>query len=138
MRVTGVDAAAAMIKQARERYPQATWQQADMRSLELKRKFRAIVAWDSFFHLTIEEQERMFPIFRSHLLEDGALVFTSGPERGEAIGDMNGNPLYHASLSRDEYRALLKANGMEEVSYHPKDRHCGDHTIWLCRMVPEP
>lgn len=133
IKVTGVDAAAAMIKLAAERFPDAQWEVADMRTLSLGRKFSAIIAWDSFFHLTFSEQEKMFPIFREHLLDKGVLVFTSGPERGEAIGDMNGNPLFHASLAPEEYRRLLKMNGLEAVSFHPNDPDCGGHSIWLCR-----
>lgn len=135
IKITGVDGASAMIKVARERRPDAQWQVADMRSLSLGRRFRAVVAWDSFFHLNFSEQEKMFPIFREHLLDPGFLVFTSGPERGEAIGDMNGNPLYHASLAPEEYRYLLQENGMEAVSFHPNDEECGGHSVWLCKTV---
>lgn len=134
IKVTGVDAASAMIKVVSEHYPAGKWQVADMRKLSLGRKFSAIIAWDSFFHLTFSEQEKMFPLFREHLLVKGILVFTSGPERGEAIGDMNGNPLFHASLAPEEYRRLLEANGLEAVSFHPNDLDCGGHSIWLCRM----
>jgi predicted TPR repeat methyltransferase len=133
--VTGIDGAAAMIEIASESYPQAQWQVADMRTLSLNRRFHAIVAWDSFFHLNFSEQEKVFPIFSAHLIAGGALVFTSGPERGEAIGDMNGNPLFHASLSPDEYRLLLNKNGIDVVEFHPRDESCSGHTTWLCRAT---
>jgi predicted TPR repeat methyltransferase len=133
IKVTGVDAAAAMIEAAAKQFPESRWEVADMRSLSLGRKFGAIIAWDSFFHLNFAEQEKMFPIFRAHLAHPGVLVFTSGPERGEAIGDMNGNPLFHASLAPQEYRRLLEKNGMEAVSFHPQDKDCGGHSVWLCR-----
>ena len=40
----------------------------------------------------------MFPIFRDHAAAGCALMFTSGPSAGEAIGSYQGEPLYHASL----------------------------------------
>ena len=40
-----------------------------------------------------------------------ALMFTSGPAHGEAIGSFAGEPLYHASLDPAEYRSLLDRNG---------------------------
>lgn len=133
-KVTGIDAVQEMIEFAQMAFPDAAWKVADMRTLNLHQKFGAIVAWDSFFHLNFLEQEQMFPIFKNHLKPAGLLVFTSGPERGEAIGDMNGNPLFHASLSPDEYRKLLNENGFDVESFHPEDKDCGGHTVWLCRQ----
>ncbi len=135
IKVTGVDAAPAMIAVAKAKYPQARWQVADMRSLNLSQKFDALVAWDSFFHLDFAEQEKMFPIFRAHLNLGGILIFTSGPERGEAIGDMNGHPLFHASLSPAEYRRLLETNGFEIVHFASQDPDCGGHTVWVCQVA---
>ena len=131
--VTGVDGAAAMISIAQERFPEGRWLVADMRTLALGQKFQAVIAWDSFFHLTHAEQESMFPIFRKHLEPGGALVFTSGNEKGEAIGDMNGNPLFHASFSPAEYRALLEANGMEAMEFLSSEASGVDRNVWLCR-----
>ncbi|MFY9658132.1 MAG: hypothetical protein WAK01_16395 [Methylocystis sp.] len=37
------------------------------------------------------------------------MMFTSGPAHGEAVGELYGEPLYHASLNPTEYRALLAA-----------------------------
>ena len=50
-RVTGVDAASAMITMCAERFPENEWLVADMRTLALNRTFNGIIAWDSFFHL---------------------------------------------------------------------------------------
>ncbi len=93
--------------------------------------FWGILAWDSFFHLCHDEQRRMFPIFREHAAPRAALMFTSGPSHGEAIGACQGEPLYHASLDGAEYRALLEANGFAVVAHVVEDPACGGHTIWL-------
>lgn len=135
LHVTGIDVASAMIQIASEKFPQGEWLVADMKTLSLGRKFSAIIAWDSFFHLGFVEQENMFPLFRNHLSNRGVLVFTSGPERGEAIGDMNGNPLFHASLSPDEYRSLLDRNGFEVAEFHPREASGADRTIWLSKVI---
>src|SRR5688572_4778094 len=84
-RVTGVDAAPAMIDLCKTRFPAMTWMVGDMRSLALGERFDAIVAWDSFFHLTGEAQRGMFPIFREHIAPRGLLLFTSGVDDGVAI-----------------------------------------------------
>jgi cyclopropane fatty-acyl-phospholipid synthase-like methyltransferase len=101
-RVTGVDASSAMIDLSAARFPDMTWMVGDMRTLALGDRFGAIVAWDSFLHLRVEDQRAMFPIFRAHIAPRGLLLFTSGPAHGEAINDLYGQPLYHASLDAEE------------------------------------
>ena len=134
-RVTGVDASSAMIALSVARFPGMAWTVADMRTLALGERFAAIVAWDSFFHLCAEDQRGMFPIFRDHMAPRGVLLFTSGPSHGEAIGDLYGQPLYHASLDAAEYRSLLVANGFEVLRHTVEDPQCGGHTVWLARAA---
>jgi predicted TPR repeat methyltransferase len=129
--LTGVDSSPAMISLCRSRFPNRAWVVADMRTLVLDRRFDGLLAWDSFFHLRQDDQRRMFPIFRKHAAPNAALMFTSGPRAGEAIGTYHGEPLYHASLAPDEYRALLDQHGFEVVSHVSEDPGCGGRTIWL-------
>ncbi|AZO79078.1 MULTISPECIES: class I SAM-dependent methyltransferase [unclassified Bosea (in: a-proteobacteria)] len=132
--VTGIDSSAPLIALCRERFPEQAWQVADMRSLALGQCFDGLIAWDSFFHLGHEAQRRMFPIFRDHAAEGTALLFTSGPGHGEAVGTFEGEPLYHASLAPAEYRALLHENGFIVVDHIAEDASCGGHTVWLARL----
>ena len=131
--VTGVDSSAAMLALAREAMPDQQWLRADMRTLSLGRRFDGLLAWDSFFHLHHDDQRAMFPVFEAHALPGAMLMFTSGPGHGEAIGDFEGEPLFHASLAPDEYRALLAAHGFEVLDHVAEDPTCGWHTIWLAR-----
>ena len=132
-RVTGVDASAPMIALAAERFPEMAWIVADMRTLALQERFGAIIALDSFFHLRAQDQREMFPIFRNHVAQRGLLLFTSGPARGEAIGELYGQRLYHASLDAEEYRMLIAANGFELLRHTVEDPQCGGHTVWLAQ-----
>lgn len=131
--VHGVDSSQAMIALCESRFPQSTWHVTDMRSLALGRTFAGILAWDSFFHLTQADQSRMFTIFREHAAPGAALMFTSGTENGVAMGSFGGEPLHHASLAPDEYRALLNAHGFEIEAHVADDATVGGHTIWLAR-----
>ncbi len=76
----GVDSSPTMISLCRRDFPERQWIVADMRTLALGRRFAGIVAWDSFFHLTYDDQRLMFPIFRAHAATGAPLLFTSGPE----------------------------------------------------------
>ncbi|HWV81147.1 MAG TPA: class I SAM-dependent methyltransferase [Hyphomicrobiaceae bacterium] len=133
--VTGVDSAQSMISMGEARFPNETWIVADMRRLDLGARFGGILAWDSFFHLTAEDQRAMFAVFASHAAPGAALMFTSGPARGEAIGNYQGEPLYHASLDAEEYGALLAAHGFEVLGHVAEDATCGGRTVWLARQV---
>ncbi len=134
--VTGVDSSPALIETARTRFPKERWMTADMRSVSLGERFGGILAWDSFFHLTPDDQRAMFPVFAAHAAPGAALMFTSGPKFGEAIGSYQGDALYHASLDSDEYRALLAAQGFRVLEHVIEDPACGGHTIWLAQLSP--
>ncbi len=131
--ITGVDSVPEMIAMAQALLPQHAWHEADMCTLSLGQTFNGILAWDSFFHLTPEDQRRMFPIFRAHAAPRAALMFTSGPAHGVAMGTLEGEPLYHASLAPEEYRGLLAENGFTVVAHAIEDPGCGGHTIWLAQ-----
>jgi SAM-dependent methyltransferase len=133
--LTGCDVSPSMIRKARELFPSSgEWIVADMRALALKRKFGAIIAWDSFFHLSATDQRSVLPRFRDHLSEGGVLLFTSGPSAGEQIGAMYGELLYHASLAPDEYRSILEDLGFTGIAFHPNDPACGNHTVWIAKL----
>lgn len=132
--VTGVDSSAAMVAMFQARLPDQQALVADMRTLQLDRCFHGILAWDSFFHLNHEDQQRMFAVFRTHAAPRAMLMFTSGPSHGEAIGSLEGEPLYHASLDAAEYRQLLEREGFAVVANVADDQTCRGRTVWLARL----
>ncbi len=132
-RVTGVDSSATMIGQCRARFSDHSWIVADMRRLALGRRFDGLLAWDSFFHLCPADQRATFAVFAAHAAPGAALMFTSGPAAGEAIGEYCGEALFHASLDGSEYRLLLGAIGFKVETQIDNDPECGGHTVWLAR-----
>lgn len=130
-RVTGIDTAPSLIALCRARFPAHDWQVADMRTLAPGRRFDGVLAWNSFFHLTPDDQRAMIPAFAAHARPGAPLMFTSGPDAGEAIGQFGGDPLYHASLAPADYRARLDAAGFDVVAFVPEDATCGGLTVWL-------
>lgn len=134
-RVVGVDAAPPMIEMCRNRFAGAEWVCADMRELQLNRSFDLIIAWDSFFHLSPHDQRGMFSVFEKHARKDSALLFSSGADEGEVVGDLFGDELYHASLCSAEYRQLLASHGYKVVLHRVEDPACGEHTVWLAKFA---
>jgi SAM-dependent methyltransferase len=132
-RVTGVDGAAAMIAELKARLPGVEAVHADMRGLALGRRFDVILAFNSFFHLSPDDQRAMFPVFAAHAAPEATLLFTSGPAAGEAWGRVGGSAVYHASLDPSDYRACLDGHGFEEVWFRPEDPDLAGHSVWLAR-----
>ena len=134
-RLTGVDSSPSLIAMARERFPEQEWLVSDMRTMELGTGFDGLLAWHSFFHLAPEDQRPMFERFARHAAPGAVLMFTSGQEEGEAIGEWQGEPLYHGSLDSAEYHALLERNDFVVLGHAVDDPECGHATVWLARKA---
>ncbi|MFP5596542.1 class I SAM-dependent DNA methyltransferase [Kluyvera sp. 142486] len=131
--LTGVDGAPAMLTRARARFPEQRWLHHDMRTLNLAETFDGLIAWDSFFHLAQDDQRRMFSVFARHSHPGSALMFTSGTGHGIAMGEFEGEPLFHASLAPEAYRELLAEHGFAVLEMKMEDPECGGHTVWLAK-----
>ena len=124
------------LRSRRARFPGQEWIEArHARAGRSGGGFGGIVAWDSFFHLTADEQRAMFPVFTEHLAPGGGLLFTSGPEAGEASGAVEGAAVYHASLSPGEYARRIEAAGMAVRAFVAEDPECDRHSVWLARKA---
>lgn len=133
--VIGVDASTAILKIAQANFPSTKFILRDMRQLDLGKKFDAIIAWHSFFHLSADDQPAMFPLFTKHLNTNGILIFTSGTQHGEAWGMNGGESLFHASLDTDAYRLILEKHNFEILSHTVEDPECGGATVWIAQYL---
>lgn len=131
--VTGVDTSEKMIALSRTRYPRHIWLRADMRKAIMARNFEGVLAWDSLFHLPHDDQAGMITRMAGWLQPGGAMLFNTGPARGEATGQQFGEDIYHASLAPLEYRALFEELGLMEIDFVPDDHHVGGRSVWFVR-----
>lgn len=134
-RVTGVDFAEAMLEIARSRWPQGDWRQGDMRSFDLGETFDGIIAWDSFFHLTPDEQRSCIARMTVHLKPGASLLMTVGPEAGEVTGTVGDRAVYHASLSPAQYATCLEQNGLRLTGYLAEDPETNKHSVLMARKI---
>jgi ubiquinone/menaquinone biosynthesis C-methylase UbiE len=133
--VTGIDRSKKILEIAKSCCPNTRFILSDMRTINLNEKFDCIIAWHSFFHLSQNDQRAMFKT--SHRITNPVvfLLFTSGSEKGEVWGDNGGENLYHASLSPNEYKQLLKLHGFVLVEHKISNPECGEATIWLAKLI---
>ncbi|WOB78638.1 class I SAM-dependent methyltransferase [Brevundimonas nasdae] len=127
--VTGMDASPGLIAHAQATLPTGVWSVADMRDAFPPDPFDGVLAWHSLFHLSPDDQKKVLPKLAACVAEGGRLMFTSGQAHGETIGQWRGEPLYHASLDPEAYRALLSDSGL-------RVEHDGAETgVWLARRA---
>lgn len=134
-RVTGADFSEAMLTIARTRWPDGDWRVADMRTLDLGETFDGIVAWDSFFHLTPDEQRATIPQLAAHLSPEGRLMVTVGHKAGEVTGIVGGETVYHASLSPAEYAQRLEDAGLTMTAFMAEDPRADFHTVLMAKKA---
>ncbi len=132
-KLTGIDASKKMIDLCKQRFPDAKWLLADMRTLNLQEKFDAVIAWHSFFHLPHDDQRTTLRSLAALVKEEGLLIFTSGTEYGEVWGDNGGHDLYHASLSSEEYTRILSECNFKILVHKVNDPECGEATVWVAQ-----
>ena len=130
-RLTGADFSEPMLQLARARWPNGDWRLSDMRTLDLPDRFDGIIGWDSFFHLTPDEQRACLPRLARHLNPGGVLMVTVGSIEGEVTGFVGEDPVYHASLSVAEYATLLDGCGMRMTAYLAEDPDCNYHSVMM-------
>lgn len=111
--VTGVDSSPSLIAMAERDLPDGRWLVGDMRALELERTYEGVLAWHSAFHLSEADQRETLPRLARHVAPGGRLMITTGPVAGIAMGEWQGEPLFHASLSPEEYRNLFARSGLQ-------------------------
>lgn len=131
--VTGVDASRAMIELFARVVPRATALHADMRTARLGQRFDMVVAWDSFFHLSADDQRLTVPVVAAHVEPGGVFLLNTGPRAGTTVGRILHEQVFHASLDPHEYRALLDEAGFEEMGFWPEDEGAAGRTVWLVR-----
>lgn len=142
-RVTGVDISARQIELARRLVPQAKFVAADATSLEQPPdSLDAVVSLFMLGHVPAEEQGPLLQRIAGWLRPGGFLLATMATSGTEAVDpDWLGAPMYFASHTPEENRALVHAAGLEilrdRVIPHHEPGHGDVSFMWLLARKPE-
>lgn len=111
-KVLGIDSSKEMIKIAKSKnITNAKFINIDFFSFKSKRKFDAIIAFDSLWHINYSKQEKIYKKLSLLIKDGGYLMFTCGKNDDERYGTMLNKKFYYASLYKDEVVNLLSNNG---------------------------
>ena len=133
--ITGVDFSPNMLRIARKFFPNHDWIDGDIRNISLHQKYDGIISWNGFFHLTQMEQTQILPVIIDHLKPMGVLLMTIGHEKGDVTGKINGQVVYHSSLSMEEYTSILEENNMVLINYTLQDAKIYGHSVLLAQKT---
>ena len=100
LRIEGIDASARMIALHREADPGVVLHQADICTWTLPRSYRFITAWDSIWHVPLEEPRALMRKLMGTLEPGGVFIFSAGglDEAGEHVDAAMGTPVYYGTL----------------------------------------
>ncbi|MFI5545991.1 class I SAM-dependent methyltransferase [Streptomyces sp. NPDC051815] len=118
--VTGIDVSAAMVALARERVPQARFEQADVRTYTPERAgFDAVCA---FFPLLVMDQPEVADALgrmASWVAPGGYFVMATVPGDIRRLDiEWMGHEVTVSSLSTEDHLALLEDHGLEVLHHH--------------------
>ncbi|HDY85593.1 MAG TPA: class I SAM-dependent methyltransferase [Methylophaga aminisulfidivorans] len=111
--VEGVDISTKMIDLARQRHPEVTFHHQDICEWEIENRYDFITAWDSIWHIPLEQQKPVLTKLVNSLNTGGILIFSFGgtTEPSENIDDFMGPEVYYSSLGTNGFLALLMKLG---------------------------
>ena len=116
--VHGIDVSKSMIAIATSlNIPHATFELKDILSFHSPKKFDAIIAFDSLFHLDLKDQLTSLTIIAKHLQTHGYFLMTHGKRLGETTGEMFGESFYYSSLDASTYISHLKTLGLTTLTH---------------------
>jgi SAM-dependent methyltransferase len=109
----GLDISSEMISLARQRHPQVTFYTADICTWQFPRQYDLIVAWDSTFHLPLNQQKPVLQNMCAGLTPRGVLLFTCGGTAGpeEISGSFAGERFDYSTLGVNAFLRLLSESG---------------------------
>lgn len=105
----GVDVSSEMIRLAAKRHPEITFHHANVCEWVLPKQYDFITAWDSIWHIPLEQQRPVLEKLFSGLKSGGVCIFSCGglDEPGDHRDDYMGPEVYYASLGIAGFLAVI-------------------------------
>jgi predicted TPR repeat methyltransferase len=111
--VEGVDVSSEMVKLAKQKHPQVTFHHQDICGWTLPKKYDFITAWDSIWHVPLDQQEQVITKIVNSLNKGGIFIFSFGgtSEPSDHRDNLMGPEVYYSSLGTNGFLSLLMSLG---------------------------
>lgn len=126
LQIEGIDVSARMIALARVADPAVVLHHADVCTWQPARAYRFITAWDSIWHVRLQQQEALMLKLMGALEQGGVFVFSTGglDGPGEHVDATMGPAVYYSTLGIPQLLALAERAGCVcrhlEYDQHPQ------------------
>ena len=99
-KVEALDVSSRMVELAKQQHPDIPIYNTDIREWRFPREYDLISAWDSIWHIPLNDQEKMLRRILKKLTAKGVYIFTTGgiDEPGEKVDSLMGPEMYYSSL----------------------------------------
>lgn len=111
--ITGIDASSKMIEIAQQKHPNSKFINENIITWETNQKFDLILAWDSIFHLPLNEQKNVLTKICLMLNPEGIFIYTLGDAIGEHYSDWHDEKFYYSSIGINENLKILSESNCE-------------------------
>jgi SAM-dependent methyltransferase len=109
----GVDISQKMISLANKRHPEVNFYQQDICNWNVPHKYDFITAWDSIWHIPLNQQKKVITKLVSSLNTNGVLIFSFGgtDKPGEHNDNYMGPEIYYSTLGVNGFLNLFISLG---------------------------
>ncbi len=128
----GIDISSGMIELARKRMPELRFYHADICNWQPPSQYRFITAWDSLWHLPLDQQTPVFTKLFKHLEPGGVFIFSAGglEQAGEHCDDFMGPEVYYSTLGIQGFLDLIASSGCI-CKHHEFDQPDSPHLYFI-------
>ena len=128
----GLDISTKMLELARARDPKITFYQADICTWTPPKSYDLITAWDSIWHIPLDQQRNVLSKLVAHLNPGGVLIFSFGgtQEESEHTDDFMGPKVYYSTLGTSGFLKLFMELGCE-IKHLQYDQYPELHTYLI-------
>ncbi|MDX2099486.1 MAG: class I SAM-dependent methyltransferase, partial [Leptolyngbyaceae cyanobacterium bins.59] len=111
--VEGIDISGRMIELAKQRHPDVTFHHADICNWPFPRTYNFISAWDSIWHLPLQDHEMVLKRILQALTPQGICIFTAGglDAPTEKVDFAMGPQMYYSVLGIPKMLKVLSDTG---------------------------
>jgi len=105
----GIDVSVEMIRLAKQRHPNVPFYCQDICELEAVEQYDFVTAWDSIWHVPLNEQRQVMTRIVRSLKPQGIFIFSFGglDKEGEHQNTAMGPEVYYSTLGTNGYLSLL-------------------------------
>lgn len=132
--VTGLDVSKEMINLASKNHTNHKFINGDISTWESDEVFDFIVAWDSIFHLSLDEQKNVVSKLTRFLSKNGILIYTFGDDMGEHTSQWMDDEFYYSSIGINKNIQILMDNGLK-ILHLELDQYPQKHVVVIARKV---